>query len=74
MPATPKYKVDEILVFNSMSDSGITENDGQRCRIIIIKPADQWFDPNLPQYVIRFLHRPEHGFGVLECELSPDYS
>lgn len=66
-----RYRLDQICVFTNRGISGITCNDGKRCRIVRIKPESERTDGE-PAYVIRFLDGDGHGFGVRECELEPD--
>lgn len=63
-----RYQVDQICVFTNRGTSGNTDNDGKHCRIIRLKPIEEWFQGE-PEYVIEFLGE-NHGFGVRECELN----
>ncbi len=66
-----RYRLGQICVFTNRGISGITTNDGKRCRIERIKPESELTDRE-PAYVIRFLDDEDHGFGVRECELAPE--
>lgn len=67
----PRYRLGQVCVFTNRGISGITCNDGKRCRIVRIKPEEELTDGE-PAYVIRFLDNEDHGFGVRECELAPE--
>lgn len=64
-----RYRMGQVCVFTNRGVSGVTENDGKRCRIVRLKPAEEWAQGE-PEYVIHFLGE-NHGFGVRECELEP---
>jgi len=63
-----RYRVGQVCVFTNRGSSGVTENDGEKCRITSLKPRRTWIN-NEPGYSIEFLDR-NHGFGVRECELE----
>ncbi len=70
MPTTGhKYRLGQDCIFTNRGTSGVTKNDGKRCRIVRLKPANEWAQGE-PEYVISFLDE-NHGFGVRECELQP---
>lgn len=64
-----KYRIGQICIFTNRGTSGVTKNDGKRCRIVRLKPELEWAQGE-PEYVIHFIEE-SHGFGVRECELQP---
>ena len=64
-----KYQKDQVCLFTNRGTSGITSNDGKRCRIVRLKPVEEWAQGE-PEYGIHFLEE-NHGFGARECELEP---
>ena len=64
-----KYRIGQVCTFTNRGTSGVTKNDGKRCEIVRLKPANEWAQGE-PEYVIRFLVE-NHDFGVRECELEP---
>ena len=64
-----RYRMGQVCVFTNRGVSGVTSNDGKRCKIVRLKPVEEWVQGE-PAYVIHFLDE-NHGFGVRECELEP---
>ena len=64
-----RFEMNQVCVFTNRGVSGITANDGKRCKIVRLKPSTQWAQGE-PEYVIHFLDE-NHGFGARECELEP---
>lgn len=64
-----RYQLGQVCVFTNRGVSGVRCNDGKRCKILRLKPVEEWAQGE-PEYVIRFLDE-NHGFGVRECELEP---
>lgn len=67
--APHRYRIGQICIFTNRGMSGITSNDGKRCKIVRLKPAKEWVRSE-PEYAMQFLD-DDHGFGVRECELEP---
>lgn len=63
-----QYQVGQVCTFTNRGVSGITRNDGKRCKIVRLKPVEEWAQGE-PEYVIQFLDE-QHSFGVRECELE----
>lgn len=70
------YKVGDICIFTNRGVSGVTSNDGKRCRITLQKPRE-WWAQGEPEYGIEFLDDHSrgtgHGFGCRESELELDF-
>lgn len=74
-PATHRFVVGEVCVFTNRGSSGVTKNDGKRCRVVGQKHPKDWqingqsvLDE--PGYVITF-EDGFGGFGCRESELEP---
>ena len=63
-----RYRMDQVCVFTNRGVSGVRSNDGKRCKIVRLKPVEEWAQGE-PEYVIHFLDE-NHGFGARECELE----
>ena len=63
-----RFRVGQTCIFTNKGVSGVTSNNGKRCRITRLKPPEMWAQGE-PEYVIEFLEK-DHGFGVRECELE----
>jgi len=68
--ATPVYQAGNRLTFTNHSSSGYTGNDGKPCTVRNVKPVEDWYTPEEPEYVIDF-DDGSNSFGVRESELSP---
>jgi len=67
-----KYRMGQVCVFTNRGVSGVTSNDGKQCKIVRLKPVDEWAQSE-PEYVIGFLGE-NHGFGARESELKQERS
>lgn len=68
-----RFSVGDVCIFTNRGSSGVTKNDGKKCRIVRTKDpdSDEWrrlLDE--PGYVIKFLDG-SNGFGCRERELEP---
>ena len=63
-----RYQMGQVCVFTNRGVSGVRSNDGKRCKIVRLKPVEEWAQGE-PEYVIHFLDE-NHGFGTRECELE----
>lgn len=72
MKAAHKYRMGQVCVFTNRGVSGVTSNDGKHCKIVRLKPVDEWAQGE-PEYVIDFLNE-NHGFGARESELKQERS
>lgn len=66
---THKFHLGQTCIFTNRGTSGIKDNDHKRCKIVRLKPRDEWVD-DVPAYVIEFLDGG--GFGAKETELKQD--
>lgn len=65
-----KYEEGDICLFTNKSITGIKANDGKKCRIVKLIPADKnACEQDIPKYVIEFLSE-DRSFGVRENELT----
>ncbi len=70
---THHFELGGACVFTNRGTSGVTSNDGKKCRITRLKPELEWHQGE-PEYVIEFLDERDrgtgHGFGCRESELE----
>jgi len=64
-----RYQLGQVCIFTNRGISGVTGNDGERCRIISIIPIGERVNDE-PWYGVQFLDR-DHNFGACERELKP---
>ena len=70
---TFRFSVSDICTFTNKGSSGITKNDGKRCRVVGTKDpeSDMWRGLlHEPGYIITFLDG-SNIFGCRESELEP---
>lgn len=68
-----RFSVGDICIFTNRGFSGVTKNDGKRCRVVRIKdPASKEWRGLIdkPGHVIQFLDG-SNSFGCRESELEP---
>ncbi len=67
-----RFSVGDVCIFTNRGSSGVTLNDGKKCRIVKVKDpkSDEWRGfLNEPGYVISFLDG-SNSFGCRESELE----
>lgn len=64
-----RYRMNQVCVFTNRGVSTVACNDGKHCRIVRLKPVEEWAQGE-PEYVIHFLDENQ-GFGARESELKP---
>lgn len=72
MKSKHSFRAGDTCIFTNRGASGVTKNDGKRCRIVRLKPQKEWYQSE-PEYVTHFLDG-SGGFGCRECELTPHQS
>ncbi len=68
-----RFSVGDTCIFTNKGSSGVTSNDGKKCRVVRTKDpeSDEWRGLlREPGYVIQFLDG-SNSFGCRESELQP---